>query len=132
MKIDARYQYLNHHIAKVENVNIALNDKIDLYLEYLKDDAEFNSIEDMKSTLLDFMIEVRTQNNILHIASTDIKEFNRTIILGADINTQSIAFKKEMLKLRYYSHPISNYSKDCLTVFDSYFAKKQIALTQIF
>jgi len=101
MKIDARYQYLNHHITKVENVNIALNDKIDLYLEYLEEDAEFNSIEDMKSTLLDFMLEVRTQNNILHIASTDIKEFNRTVILGADINVSNEEYKKKMLEIRY-------------------------------
>ena len=101
MKIDARYQYLNHHITKVENVNIALNDKIDLYLEYLEEDAEFNSIEDMKSTLLDFMLEVRTQNNILHIASTDIKEFNKTVILGADIKISNEEYKKKMLEIRY-------------------------------
>ena len=101
MTIDARYQYLNHHITKVENVNIALNDKIDSYLEYLEDDAEFSSIEDMKSTLLDFMLEVRTQNNILHIASTDIKEFNRTLVLGADVKVSSEEYKKKMLEMRY-------------------------------
>ena len=101
MKIDERYQYLNHHITKVENVNIALNDKIDLYLEYLEEDAEFNSIEDMKSIFLDFMLEVRTQNNILYVAIADIKKINRTVILGADINVSSEEYKKKMLEMRY-------------------------------
>jgi len=102
MKIDVRYQYLNHHITKVENVNIALNDKIDLYLEGLEDEfEEMNSIEDIKSMMLDFMLEVRTQNNILHIASTDIKEFNRTVILGADVKVSSEEYKKKMLEIRY-------------------------------
>ena len=102
MKIDARYQYLNHHIAKVENVNIALNDKIDLYLEGLKDEfEEMNSIDDIKSMMLDFMLEVRTQNNILYVAITDIKEFNRTVILGADENVSSEEYKKKMLEMRY-------------------------------
>jgi len=83
----------------VENVNIALNDKIDLYLE--DEFKEMNSIEDMKSTFLDFMLEVRTQNNILYVASTDIKVFNRTVILGADENVSSEEYKKKMLEIRY-------------------------------
>ena len=101
MKIDARYQYLNHHITKVENVNIALNDKIDLYLEYLEEDAEFNSIDDIKSIMLDFMIGTMEQMNILLNTVTELREFNRILVSNSGINTQSIAFKKEMLKHRY-------------------------------
>jgi len=102
MKIDARYQYLNHHIAKVENVNIALNNKIDLYLEGLEDEfEEMNSIEDIKSMMLDFMIGTREQMNILLNTVTELREFNHTLVLNSGINIQSIAFKKEMLKHRY-------------------------------
>ena len=101
MKIDERYQYLNHHITKVENVNIALNDKIDLYLEYLEEDAEFNSIDDIKSIMLDFMIGTMEQMNILLNTVTELREFNRILVSNSGINTQSIAFKKEMLKHRY-------------------------------
>ena len=102
MKIDARYQYLNHHISKVENVNIVLNEKIDLYLEGLEDEfEEMNSIEDIKSMMLDFMIGTREQMNILLNTVTELREFNHILVLNSGINIQSIAFKKEMLKHRY-------------------------------
>ena len=102
MKIDARYQYLNHHISKVENVNIVLNEKIDLYADGL--DAEFeamSSIEDIRSMMLDFMMDTREQMNILLSTVTELREFNRTLVLGSSVDNNSIAFKKEMLKHRY-------------------------------
>ena len=102
MKIDARYQYLNHHISKVENVNIVLNEKIDLYADGLDDEfEEIENIDDIKSMMLDFMIGTREQMNILLSTVTELREFNRTLVLDSSVDKNSIAFKKEMLKHRY-------------------------------
>ena len=48
IKIDERYQYLNHHITKVENVNLVLNEKIDLYADGLDDEFEEMSNIDIR------------------------------------------------------------------------------------
>lgn len=101
MKIEAKYQYFNHNINKVENVNIVLNEKIDLYLNAFDDDADYETIEDVKGEFLSFMISVREQMNILLDAVSDLDELNKTMILGNSVDISSIEYKKEMLKHRY-------------------------------
>jgi len=102
MSIDLRYKYITHHTAKIDNVNITLNEKIDSYSAYFDDVEEMENInkDDLISIFLDFILETRLQANILHDIKKDFEELGNLFLKDGQ-KKNSVAFKAEMIKHRY-------------------------------
>ena len=104
-KINGKYFYLDLEIQKVNNINIALNDKIDSYSEYIK---EIEDKEEAITSLLDLLVATRTQANLLSLVVNSLSTYNRDFILNASrkpneqINPiRDNAIKMDMLNFRY-------------------------------
>jgi len=105
MQVSYRYKYLNLEIRRVENTSRSIHEDISDYSNML-DDTE--SIEDLKSLFLDFLVATRTNTNLLTSAITSLDEFNNNFLLnGSRLPNEHIKpyfnneFKKSMIKTRY-------------------------------
>ncbi len=93
-----KYKYMRESIQDLSNINLVINSKIDDYLDYLKeDDAE--TIKDLKSVFIEFLLEMRTDNNLLFLAIARTKEVNYMPKELKELDVDS--FKLELLKKRY-------------------------------
>jgi len=100
------YKYINLEIKKVENIKEVLNYSIDDKMDFIE---EIENIEECKTAFIDFMLEVRTQMNLLTGAIDDLNEINTNLILNnsnsedeENIKPYSdMKFKKNLLKFRY-------------------------------
>ena len=88
----SRYNYMRENLKAIENINEVLNIKIDDYLDYFKDD-ECKDRETLINVVMEFMLEVRTQNNLLNLAITTANKTNKMFV--EDVN------QEELLKTRY-------------------------------
>ena len=88
----SKYNYMRENIKAIENINEVLNIKIDDYLYYFKDD-ECKDREILINGVMEFMLEMRTQNNLLKLAIETANKTNKMFI--GDVN------KEELLKIRY-------------------------------
>lgn len=102
---NAKYNYMNIEIQKVNNINLAMNDAIDSHTGYI-DDIETK--EEAINALLDFLVIARTQANLLHLAVSDLTKFNDSTILNANRNPSEHIkpcsdndFKRRLIEFRY-------------------------------
>ena len=90
--ITSKYNYMRENLKAIENINEVLNIKIDDYLNYFKDD-ECKDREILIKGVMEFMLEVRTQNNLLNLAISTANKTNKMFV--EDVN------QEELLKIRY-------------------------------
>ncbi len=90
--ITSKYNYMRENLKAIENINEVLNIKIDDYLDYFKDD-ECKDREILIKGVMEFMLEVRTQNNLLNLAISTANKTNKMFV--EDVN------QEELLKTRY-------------------------------
>lgn len=92
-----QYNYQRENIQDLDNINQVIGDKISIHKDYILD-GDLESKEDLKSAFIDFMLEMRTQNNLLHLAIQRASKTNKLLINDAEKTDE---FKLELLKIRY-------------------------------
>lgn len=102
---NAKYNYMNVEIRKINNINLAMNDAIDGHISYLED---IETKEEALNALLDFLVIARTQVNLLHLAVGDLTKFNDSTILNASRKpSEQIKpcsdndFKRRLIEFKY-------------------------------
>lgn len=93
------HKHMRENIQEFTNINTVINSKIDEYRDYIIDEDDEMDYDDLQSLFLDFLIEMRTDNNLLNLAIRKTKQANR---VPEDLKKlDSRALKLELLKVRY-------------------------------
>jgi len=93
------YPYLDLNITEVDNVVEALHDKTDSYLDILQDDEEYQTAEEIKYLMLEYIKTVRSQTNVLSMINKRFEETNRFI--NGLSKTETSKINREIVKSRY-------------------------------